>query len=123
MTVIKLQPLPGSLLEQRVRVDLRIQNPSDQNIEVTGMQFKLDVNGKRLARGVSDAVYAIPRLSERTTSVVASTTVFDWLRGLMGLESRQVLTYRLSGKVYVRHGLRRSIPFRKAGEINLGPIR
>lgn len=123
VAVINLKPLPGSLLEQRIRVDLRIQNPSDETLYVTGMQFKLDVNGRRLARGVSDASYPIPRLSEVTTSVVASTTLFDWLRQLTGLETGQSLSYRLSGKVYLKNGLRRSLPFRRRGEIDLSPKR
>ncbi len=117
--VVGLQPVAGAGLEQRVRVDLRIQNPNDQPITAKGMQVRLDVNGARLARGVSDAGFTIPRYGETTTSVVATTTLFDLAKQLAVLQGKQSFRYVLEGDVYVE-GLGRSVSFHNDGEFKPG---
>lgn len=117
--VIGLTPTEGAPLEQRVRVDLRIQNPNDQPLNARGMRIQLDVNGQRLARGVSDASFSIPRLGEATTSIVASTSVFDIARQLVVMSSRQTVDYVLEGEVFL-DGFGRGVKFHQAGA--LGPV-
>ena len=116
--VIGLTPIESSPLEQRIKVDLRIQNPNDTTFEATGMQIRLDTNGARLARGVSDAAFTIPRLGETTTSIVATTSVFDLAKQLVVMSGKQSFRYVLEGDVYVTGGgpLARSVTFSSSGE-------
>jgi LEA14-like dessication related protein len=116
--VIGLTPMESSALEQRIKVDLRIQNPNDSAIEATGMQIRLDANGARLARGVSDAPFTIPRLGETTTSIVATTSVFDLAKQLVVMSGKQSFEYVLEGNVYIAGGmpLARSVTFRNEGQ-------
>ena len=123
--VINLQPTEGSALEQRIRIDLRIQNPNDQPIDAHGMQIRLDVNGARLARGVSDAAFTIPRLGETTTSIVATTSLFDLAKQIVALSGTQSFKYVLEGDVYVDRmpgGLGRSVSFHNEGEFKPGTV-
>ena len=123
--VIGLQSTEGSPLEQRIRVDLRIQNPNDQPIDAHGMQIRLDVNGARLARGVSDATFTIPRLGETTTSIVATTSLFDLAKQIVALSGTQSFKYVLEGDVYVDSmpgGFGRSVSFHNEGEFKPGAV-
>ena len=123
--VIGLQPAEGSPLEQRIRVDLRIQNPNDQAIEAHGMQVRLDVNGARLARGVSDAAFTVPRLGETTTSIVATTSLFDLAKQIVALSGTQSFRYVLEGDIYVDSmpgGFGRSVSFHNEGEFKPGVV-
>lgn len=123
--VIGMQPAEGSALEQRVRIELRIQNPNDQPIEAHGMQVRLDVNGARLARGVSDAAFTIPRLGETTTSIVATTSLFDIAKQIVVLSGTQSFKYVLEGDVYVDSmpgGFGRSVTFHNEGEFKPGAV-
>ncbi len=123
--VIGLQPTEGSPLEQRIRIDLRIQNPNDQPIDAHGMQIRLDVNGARLARGVSDATFTIPRLGETTTSIVATTSLFDLAKQIVALSGTQSFKYVLEGDVYVDSmpgGFGRSVSFHNEGEFKPGAV-
>lgn len=123
--VIGLQPVEGSALEQRIRVDLRFQNPNDQPIDAHGMQVRLDVNGARLARGVSDAPFTIPRLGEATTSIVATTSLFDLAKQIIALSGTQSFKYVLEGDVYVDSmpgGFGRSVSFHNEGEFKPGEV-
>ena len=117
--VVGLTPTEGGALEQRVRVDLRIQNPNDQPLNAHGLRIQLDVNGQRLARGVSDTAFTVPRLGEATTSIVATTSLFDVARQLVILSGRQTINYVLDGEVFL-DGFGRGVKFHQAGE--LGPV-
>ena len=118
--VIGLTPVEGSPLEQRIQVDLRIQNPNNESISANGMRIRLDVNGARLARGVSDAYFTVPRLGETTTSIVATTTLFDLAKQIvvMSAGNKQTFRYALDGDIYLMNGgpFARSVSFHNEGE-------
>ena len=110
-----LTPMPSTLFEQRVKLDLRIQNLTEQPIEATGLDVALRVNDKRLARGVDAASFTVPRLGDATASVVVSTSVFDTIRQILGLQDRQTFSYTLKGRV-ITPGIDQR--FSRSGEIS-----
>ena len=65
-------PAGGQRLEQRLQVDLRIRNPNDAELAVTGIDFRLDLNGKSARPGLGNKEFA--RLSDAVTSVETSTS-------------------------------------------------
>lgn len=113
-----LEQEAGSL-EQRFAVGLRVINPNNRDIEVDGLDFSLDLNGRRLARGVSNENFTLPRLGEAETTVVVSTSLLDVLRQAVQLGQRQdeQLEYRLRGKLHLGGLLLRSIPFDHSGKL------
>ena len=52
--VTNITPLEGTAFEQRLQIDVRVRNPNDYDLQVTGVDFRLYLNGKRLARVVSN---------------------------------------------------------------------
>jgi LEA14-like dessication related protein len=84
---------------------------------VTGVALQLDINDRRLAKGVSNESFTVPRLGETKTSIEASVTLFDVARLLLDLPGRETFTYEVKGKVYVGGGVRRSIRFAREGEV------
>lgn len=115
--VIEVTPLEGGMLEQRVRVDLRILNPNDFDMHVTGLDFELEVNETRLARGVSSETLIVPRLGEGVVSVIASTTVFDLVRQFLTLKSSEDLElgYAIRGNLHLeRYG---RLPFERSSSL------
>lgn len=107
---------PGGLLEQRVKIDLRVRNPNDRELTITGMDFFLDLNGTRLARGLSNETVMVPRLGEATMSVTASTTIVDVVRQLTKLTQHQDFSYAVKGHVHVGGGGGR-LPFESVGKL------
>jgi LEA14-like dessication related protein len=102
--VVGITPMESTIFEQRLRIDLRFLNPNDSEIAVRGLDFKLDINDARLARGVSGEGFALPALGEARTSVTASTTFLDLLRQLPTLADQDRLTYRLRGRLHLEQG-------------------
>lgn len=113
-----LEAEPGSM-EQRFLVSLRLTNPNNRSIVIDGLDFELDVNDRRLARGVTGERFELPRLGEAHTSVVVTTSLFDVLRQVMALGGRRegTLDYRLRGRLHLGSGLVRTLPFDHRGQL------
>ena len=84
-------------------------------MEATGLDVTLQVNGRRLARGVDARHFTVPRLGESLASVVVSTSLFDTVQQILGIREREVFTYTLKGRV-VTAGVDQR--FSKGGEIS-----
>ena len=110
--VTNVTPLEASAFEQRLPVDLRIRNPNDFDLAVTGIDFRLDLNGNRLARGLGNKELVVPRLSDAVTSVETSTSTLQVVRQLLSFSGDQSLTYHLTGVVHTKEG---RLPFDNSG--------
>ncbi|MGC3974025.1 MAG: LEA type 2 family protein [Nitrospira sp.] len=105
-------PLEASAFEQRLQIDLRIRNPNDFDLAVTGIDFRLDLNGNRLARALGNKRLIVPRLSDAVTSVETSTSTLQVVRQLLSFSGNQSLTYHLIGVVHTKEG---RLPFDNSG--------
>lgn len=121
--VTGLRSLPDhtSALEQRFAVELNVLNPNDREIAVDGVDFELQLNDRRLARGVSSNGFVLPALGEAKTTVVVATSLTDVLQQVLELsrERPDRLDYRIRGKLHLASGFIRTIPFDRSG--TLGP--
>ncbi len=113
-----LNSSPGSL-EQRFGIGLRLINPNNRSLAVDGLDFELELNGRRLARGVTNEAFELPRLGEADTTVIVTTSVLDVLRQALGISSRadEEIEYRLRGRVHLGSGFVRSVPFDHRGKL------
>ncbi|PKL97871.1 MAG: water stress/hypersensitive response domain-containing protein, partial [Gammaproteobacteria bacterium HGW-Gammaproteobacteria-7] len=83
--VAGIQPLQGEGLELRFMVRLRLQNPNEAAIDYNGVALDLEVNGRRLASGVSDQRGTVPRFGESVLSVPVTISAFSAARQALGL--------------------------------------
>lgn len=100
--VASIEPLPGEGLELRLAVTVRVQNPNDVAVEYTGAALSLDLNGRRLATGVSDRVGTVPRYGEAVFTIPVTISAFDMMRqvfGFMEADARGEVRYRVRGKL------------------------
>ncbi|PNG12287.1 LEA type 2 family protein [Stutzerimonas stutzeri] len=100
--VAGIQPLPGEGLELRMNVKLRIQNPNDMALDYNGVALDLEVNGRRLASGISDARGSVPRFGETVLSVPVTVSAFSAARQALGLAEHiglDEVPYVLRGKL------------------------
>jgi hypothetical protein len=100
--VAGIEPLPGEGLELRLAIRVRIQNPNDAAIEYTGAALTLELNGRRLASGVSSVVGTVPRYGEAVLTIPVTISAFDMARQVLGFanapDDRDV-RYRVRGKL------------------------
>lgn len=112
--VTNVTPLDATLFEQRLRVDLRVRNPNDFDYHLTGIDFILNLNGKRLARGLGNKEVTIPRLGDAVMTIDTTTSTLDIVRQLFELAQKPVLTYDIKGVLHSTYG---RLPFTTAGTL------
>ena len=101
-------------------VKLRIQNPNDTPLDFNGMSVQMDVQGKRFATGVSDAVVNIPRFGEAVVGVPVSIPILriaSQAIGVMTDEYRGKLMYEMTGTL--AGPAFNSVHFKSNGEFTL----
>ena len=113
--VTDLKPLPSTLFEQRLQLDLRVQNLSEKPIAANGVDLRLELNDRQWGRGVSAEAIDIPALGEGRTSVNVSSGVLDSVRQLLAIQGRDTFSFGLRGRLITPGRAKR---FQRGGEIS-----
>lgn len=79
---------------------------------MTGIDIRLDLNRNRLARGLGNQAFTVPRLSDTVVTIETTTSTLDIARQLLGLRKAQALTYDVSGVLRLKDSRR---PFENSG--------
>ena len=102
VNVVGVEPLQGEGMELRFAVKLRVQNPNDASVDFDGVAVDLELNGRSLATGVSDARGSVPRFGETVIVVPVSISAFAALRQVLAFTDgtkRDEIPYVVSGKL------------------------
>ena len=102
--VAGIEPLQGEGLELRLSVKVRIQNPNDADIEYSGAALNLDLNGRKLASGVSAAMGTVPRYGEAVLEIPVTISALSMARQVLGFvnnnaQDQREVKYTVRGKL------------------------
>ena len=100
--VAGIEPLQGEGLELRLAVRVRIQNPNDSDIEYSGAALNLDLNGRKLASGVSSAMGTVPRYGEAVLEIPVTVSALNMARQVLGFvnaQNQRDVSYTVHGKL------------------------
>ena len=119
--IADLTPKEMAIFEQRFDVKLRIQNPNDVDLSVTGLRFDIDLNEREFANGMSGQRVTVPRFGSEVVDVEVFTTLASFLRQVQDLNAGtgQKVRYRLKGTAFVDSPGTFKAPFDEKGEIDL----
>ncbi len=120
--LVDVLPLDMTILEQRMRVSIRIRNPNNQPVTISGLRFSLALNKNSLLEAVSNKTVKVPRLGEAVTTVSASTTTFALIRQALEIDPEKPIDYRLDGTAFIADAFGSRIPFHTEGRINLSRL-
>lgn len=114
---------PG-LLEQRYRVQLRVQNPNAIDLPIDGIQLRVEINDHPFVTGVSPHPVTVPRYGSALIDIDAVSTLAALARQLkdITLSQTETMHYKLSGKVHLSQPSI-ELPFAEEGDINLSGLR
>lgn len=116
---IQVQESKG--LETTFLVHLRVTNPNDVDLDVKGVDFDLEINGKHFAYGISNTQVKVPAFGSEIIPITVHSSVLDIVRGLFGLQQREDLSYQLKGKVRMAGGMLMpsTLPFDSQGTVSI----
>lgn len=109
-----------SLFEQRFAVGLRLQNPNEFPLPITGFDYALELGGEPFATGVSNQSVTVPALGEGVVVVSVSSNLLDTLDQFRRWQQNppEVLDYALTGRLSLADVPVR-LPFEYAGRVDL----
>lgn len=116
--IVNIIPKEMQLMEQTFVAELRIQNPTETDLDITGVALDLEINGQSFAKGVSNQTIKVERLSTKIIQVEAYTGLTSILRQLAEIKKGSYASgfrYRLKGIIYAGYPSF-SIPFDETGE-------
>lgn len=120
-------------LESAFQIGLRVINPNEIPLEISGVECELKLDGRGFATGVAGEHHEIPAYGSAVVPVTVYASIPDMVasaiafaQGAKGDDGRpEPLRYELTG--HVRLGgkslLRRTLPFQSKGELSLDGMR
>ena len=122
LSIVGVQLVSSDLLEQHLKVRMRVENPNDRVLPIGGISYTLEIEGEPFASGESEAGFVVPAVGSaqfemNVTSNAAGALIRLLARGPDALGQR--VSYRLSGKISLSQGWLRSIPFEEHGSFKL----
>ncbi len=119
LSIVNIEILKSDLLQQQLRVRMRVQNPNDRALPIRSITYSIEVGGEEFAHGDSDRNFIVPALGETEFDVNVTANAASLLLRLAGGGRNRELNYRLVGKVSLSSGLLRTIPFEQKGVMPL----
>ena len=102
MTVAGIESLPSEGMELRLAVKVRVQNPNDSDIEYSGAALTLNLNGTKLASGVSAETGMVPRYGETVLTIPVTASLLGMVRqglSFMTDSTPDDVRYEVQGKL------------------------
>ncbi len=106
-------------IEQIYTFKLRLQNPSAKVLDIKGLSYDVELNGRHFARGVSPHSASIAPYGEVLVDVSAVSSNANIVEQIARLkqDKSKPLRYRLTGNINLPRSIPGWIPFESAGEI------
>ena len=119
VTLAGIDVIEAGLFEQRLALKLRVLNPNNVEIPISGLSFEVELNGEPFAKGVSNKPVTVPRLGEAVLDVTAVTGFAGLIRQLQGLSRGNIdaLSYRIKGRLMT--GFSYDMNFDKRGRLEM----
>jgi len=101
VTVEGVSSLPSSGVGPRFQIKLRVANPNKQALDIAGISYSIELQGRELLSGVTNDVPLIEGYTEEVVTLEAGVNMSQFLRLLTGLGKNQSdpLEYRFAAKI------------------------
>ncbi len=122
--VIDIQVQEVRALEAVLRIELRVMNVNDIEVDIKGIDCELEINGKHFASGVTDQKIKIPAYGTTVVPMVVYSSVLDMVRGVLGIKEKEKIEYKIAGRLHLEGDIMvpSSIRFQSEGELSLEGI-
>ncbi len=109
-----------------VMVNLRVKNPNDLSLPLTGIEYALSLQDVKVAEGKQAKSVTLPALGEADMQLGMTVNLLKTATELLPLLMRKrkapkTLSYRVDGRVKLDWWYMPSIPFNKIGQVTLSP--
>lgn len=122
VSLVNIAVKEARLLETVFEVELRVLNPNDAALTVTGAECALRINDRDFAKGVAGVSTEIPAYGSAVVPITLYSSVIGLVRSV--LNARETLAYELTGKLRLGGGfiVPGTVPFSSEGRLDLDEL-
>lgn len=112
------------IVEQVYALKLRVQNADSTPLNIAGLAYAVEINGRNFAKGVNPKSVVIPAFGETLFEVEAVSSISTMIEQVVRLnrDRPKAWRYRLTGHLNTQEAWRVAVPFEYAGEIPFGSL-
>ena len=124
LTLVRIAMTSSDIFNQQFLVRVSVENPNDRELPITGIDYKLFLEGDSFAEGVSNKPFTVPAKGETEFDMTVRTNFVSGIGRLMSrLNGRDQVQYVVEGKVLTDISMMKKIPFQEQGTVNLVIVR
>ena len=124
LTLVSIAMTSADIFNQQFLVKVNVENPNDVELPITGIDYKLFLEGDSFSEGVSNKPFTVPANGDIDFDMTVRTNfVSGAARLLSRLNGREQVNYVVEGKVLTDISMLTKIPFQETGTVNLRVLR
>jgi LEA14-like dessication related protein len=124
LSLVSVAMTSADIFNQQFVVKVNVENPNDRELPITGIDYKLFLEGDSFAEGVSKKPFTVPAQGDIDFDLTVRTNFVSGAGRLLSrLNGRDQVNYVVEGKVLTDISMLKKIPFQETGTVNFRALR
>jgi LEA14-like dessication related protein len=116
LALVSVAMTSADIFNQQFMVRLNVENPNDQELSITGIDYKLFLEGDSFSEGLSNKPFTVPAKGDTDFDMIVRTHFVSSAGRLVSrLNGRDQVQYVFEGKLLTAISGMKSIPFQESG--------
>ena len=121
LSLLGIQIMSADMFSQQFMVRVKVENPNNLEVAVSGLEYEIFLMGDSFAEGASESSFVLPAKGEAEFDMIVKTNFVSSLGRLVsrtGGGKLENVPYQVTGKLMLEKGIMRTIPFSHAGTVD-----
>lgn len=124
LALVSVAMTSADIFNQQFLVRVNVENPNDRDLPITGLDYKLFLEGDSFARGSLNKPFVVPANGESDFDMTVRTNFVSGVGRLLSrLNGRTQVNYTVEGDLLTDIRFLKKIPFQETGSVNIGVLK
>jgi len=124
LALVAVAMTSADIFNQQFLIRMNVENPNDRELPITGLDYKLFLEGDGFAEGMLNKPFTVPAHGETDFDVTVRTNFVSGVGRLLSrLNGRTQVNYAIEGKLLTDIRFLKKIPFSETGSVNLATMK
>ena len=124
LALVSIAMTSADIFNQQFLIRVNIENPNDRELPVTGLDYKVFLEGDGFAEGMLKRPFVVPANGETDFDITVRTNFVSGIGRLLSrLNGRTTVNYSVEGKLLTDIRFLKKIPFNESGSVDIGLVK
>lgn len=124
LALVSVAMTSADIFNQSFLVRINIENPNDRELPITGLDYKLFLEGDSFAKGMLNRPFTVAANGETDFDLTVRTNFVSGIGRLLSrLNGRTQVNYTIEGKLLTDIRFLKKIPFQETGSVNIAVMK